>query len=169
MGFKKPLEESFSGAGWPRGANGAERSGREVSSRAGSQVGGSETVEMTQPVTKRASPGYLPSQTCDCCPSPCAVEEEPGPAPVRSKLFSARGRSVVAVLKLREPPKEAGAAGVAGEPERLLPPSRALCRGGRSCVSTSALQCLPLAPTPKGRSAKTQLGQPASVSSCGRR
>lgn len=75
----------------------------------------------------------------------------------------------MAVLKLSEPPKEAGTAEVAGEPEMLLPPRHALCRGGCGRVSRSALECVSVAPTLKGRSAKTQLGQPASVSACGLR
>lgn len=144
--------------------------GREVNSRASSQVGGSETVGMTHPVMKRASPvrrGYLASQTCDCCPSPCALEEEPAPARVWSKLFPARGQSVVAVLKLGEPPKEAGTAEATEDPEMPSSPRHALCRGGCSYVSSSALECVSVAPTLKGRSAKTRLGQPASVASCG--
>lgn len=143
-----------------------------MNSRASSQVGGSETVEMTHPVTKRASPvhrGYLASQTCDCSPSPCALEEEPAPARVWSKLFPARGQSVVAVLKLGEPPKEAGTAESAEDPEMPLPASHALCDGGCSYVSSSALERVSVAPALKSRSARTQLGQPASVSSCGLR
>lgn len=56
----------------------------------------------------------------------------------------------MAVLKLSEPPKEAGSAEVAGEPEMLLPPRHALCCGGCSYVSSSALECISVAPTLKG-------------------
>lgn len=41
------------------------------------------------------------------------------PAPPRSKLFPGRDQSVVALLELREPPKEAE---TTGDPEMLLPP-----------------------------------------------
>lgn len=88
------------------------------------------------------------------------------PARVWSKLFSARGQSAAVVLKLGEPPKEAGAAEIAGELEVLLPPRHVLCCGGCSGVCSSALECCLFAPTLKGQSAKTQLGQPASASSC---
>lgn len=88
------------------------------------------------------------------------------PARVWSKLFSARGQSVVVVLKLVEPPKEVGTAVVAGELEMLLLHGHVLCCGGCSNVSSSALECCLFASTLKGPSAKTQLGQPASASSC---
>lgn len=88
------------------------------------------------------------------------------PARVWSKLFSAGGQSAVVVLKLGEPPKEAGTAEMAGELEVLLPPRRVLCCAGRSDVSSSAPECCLFAPILKGQSAKTQLGQPASASSC---
>lgn len=44
------------------------------------------------------------------------------PAPVLSKLFLGRGRSVVALSELGEPPKQAGTAEATGDPEMLLPP-----------------------------------------------
>lgn len=44
------------------------------------------------------------------------------PAPVLSKLFLGRGRSVVTLSELGKPPKQAGTAEATGDPEMLLPP-----------------------------------------------